>query len=72
MGAERGSHAALRGMILANSAWLPYAPWHRVAYLSPADNAHGSLLGRLRGVHQPVVKPRNRFAAARLPLLAGL
>ena len=43
-----------------------------VAYLSPADNAHGSLLGRLRGVHQPVVKPRNRFAAARLPLLASL
>ena len=43
-----------------------------VAYLSPADNASGSLLGGLRGVHQPVVKPRNRFAAARLSLLAGL
>jgi hypothetical protein len=27
-----------------------------VAYLSPADNAHGSLLGWLRGVHwRPII-----------------
>src|SRR6266446_763404 len=25
--------------------------------LSPADNSHGSLLGRLKGAHQPVIKP---------------
>jgi hypothetical protein len=41
----------------------------RVAYLSPADNAHGSLLGRLRGAAQPIVKPCNAFSAPRLPLL---
>ena len=43
-----------------------------VAYLSPADNSHGSLLGRLKGAHQPVIKPRNRFSASCSSLLAGL
>jgi hypothetical protein len=43
-----------------------------VAYLSPADNSHGFLLGRLKGAHQPVIKPRNRFSASRSSLLAGL
>src|SRR4030095_16069661 len=44
----------------------------QVAYLSPADNSHGSLLGRLKGAHQPVIKPRNRCSASRSSLLAGL
>ena len=44
----------------------------RVAYLSPADNSHGSLLGRLKGAHQPVITPRNRFSASCSSLLAGL
>ena len=43
-----------------------------VVCLSPADNSHGSLLGRLKGAHQPVIKPRNRFSASRSSLLAGL
>ena len=42
-----------------------------VAYLSPADNSHGSLLGRLKGAHQPVIKSRNRCSASCSSLLAG-
>jgi hypothetical protein len=44
----------------------------RVAYLSPAHNSNGSLLGHLRGAQQPVIKPRHRCSASRSPLLAGL
>jgi len=41
----------------------------RVVCLSPADNSHGSLLGRLKGAHQPVIKPRNRFSVLVHPSL---
>src|SRR5262245_39999426 len=36
---------------------------HGVAYLSPADNSHGSHLGRLKGAHQSVIKPRKQVCS---------
>jgi hypothetical protein len=42
---------------------------HRVvAYLSPADNVHSSLLGRLKGAQQSVIKPRQQvFSSSFIP-----
>ena len=77
-GSPHGASPALNAFHL--SAWMPLqvhpanirAGNCLVAYLSPADNSHGSLLGRLKGAHQPVIKPRNRFSASCSSFLAGL
>src|SRR6266436_448172 len=60
-----GLHTLSAVNIAENSPYLAEA----VVCLSPADNSHGSLLGRLKGAHQPVIKPRNRFSVLVHPSL---